>query len=121
MADTTVSLVGNLTRPFELRFSQSGNAIASSGLAINTRTKDVQGNWEDGEPQFYDIVLFGSLAEGASESLDKGHRVVVVGKLNYNTWTTDDGDRRSKIEVIGDAIGPDLRWQTCNVIKNTKS
>jgi len=120
MADSAVHLTGSSTRDPELRFTNSGLASASFGLAINTRKKNDQGEWEDGEAQFYDITCFGSLAENVAESITKGTRVVVAGRLNFSQWEDSEGNRRSKVDVVADSIGPDLRWATCAITKNEK-
>jgi single-strand DNA-binding protein len=111
---TTVSVVGNLTREPELRFTPAGKAVADFGVAVNTRRKDGD-NWVDGDPEFYDVTAWGTLAENVAESLEKGARVVVVGRLRYETWQTDGGENRSKVKVTAEAIGPDLRWATAEV------
>lgn len=122
MADNSVSLTANLTRAPELRFTNSGMATASFGVAVNTRKKNqATGEWDDGDPQFYDVTCFGTLAENVSESLDRGQRVVLNGKLDFQSWETSDGDKRSKVAIIADSCGPDLRWATCTVTRNEKS
>ena len=120
MADNTVTLVGNLTRDLELRFSNSGTPIASSGLAINNRRKQPDGSYEDDTPHFFDLQIFGSLAENAAETLTKGTRVVVTGRLDYQQWDDKEGNHRSRVLVLADAIGPDLRWATAQVAKTEK-
>lgn len=120
MSDNAVHLVGNCTRAPELRFTSGGLASASFGLAINNRKKDAAGEWVDGDPQFFDIVTFGTLAENVAESVDKGHRVGVNGRLSYSSWESDDGGKRSKVEVIADSVGHDLRWQTSTATRNEK-
>ncbi len=122
MAENAVHLTGNMTRDPELRFLNSGQAVTSFGLAINSRRKnDATGEWEDGEPEFYDVSCFGTLAENVAESLPKGTRVTLNGKMKYRSWETDSGDKRSKVEVVADAIGPDLRWATAEVTRTEKS
>ena len=106
-------VVGNVTRDPELRFAQNGAAICQFGLAVNDKRKD----GED-VAHFFDVVAFRELAENASESLAKGMRVVVVGQLQYRTWDTDDGTKRSKVEILADEISPSLRWASAVVTKN---
>lgn len=112
--DNAVTITGNTTRDAELRFTNSGTATASFGVAINTRRKGASGEWEDGDPQFYDVKCFGTLAENVAECIERGTRVVISGKLDFSSWEKD-GQKRSKIEILADAIGPDLRWATCKV------
>ncbi len=118
MADNSVSLQGNLTRDFELRFANSGTAMASAGIAVNSRRKVGDGEYED-EAHFFNLQLFGTLAENAAESLARGDRVVLNGRLSYRSWEKD-GEKKSAIEVLVDAIGPDLRWSTCEITKNER-
>jgi single-strand DNA-binding protein len=115
-----IDLVGNLTRDPELRYTPGGMPVATFGLAVNLRRQNRQTNeWED-RPSFFDIVCYGSLGENVSESLGRGSRVMVVGRLEQRSWETQDGDKRSKIEVIADEVGPSLRWATADVTKNDR-
>ena len=115
-----VDLVGNLTRDPELRYTPGGTAVASFGLAVNRRTQNRQTNeWED-RTSFFDVVCYGSLGENVAESVTKGARVLVVGRLDQRSWESQDGDRRSKIEVIADEVGPSLRWASADVTKNER-
>ena len=106
----TVTLAGNLTRDPELKYSQNGTAICRMGLAYNKRTRTESGEWEDGDPLFFDLVVFSQLGENAAETLTKGERVIVTGNLHYSSWQADDGSNRSRLEVIVDEIGPSLLW-----------
>ena len=122
MPDNTVTLIGNTTRDVELSFGgNSGSAIASFGIAINNRKKDANGEWIDGDAQFYDVKAFGSIAENIAESVTKGTRVIVNGRLNFQQWEDkNDGGKRSKVEVIADSVGVELRWATAQVTKISK-
>lgn len=115
MADNTVTLVGNVTRDPELRYTTGGRGVASFGLAVNRRYQS-NGEWQE-QTSFFDIVAWGTLGENAAESLNKGTRVVVVGRLEQRSWDTQEGDKRSKIEVVADEIGPSLRWAKAQVEK----
>jgi single-strand DNA-binding protein len=116
----TVVLVGNVTREVELRFTPSGQPTATFGLAVNRRWQNRQsGEWEEAT-SFFDIVCWRELAENASGSLGRGSRVIVTGKLEQRSWETQDGDKRTKVEVIADELGPSLRWATAVVTKNEK-
>ncbi|MYI15259.1 MAG: single-stranded DNA-binding protein, partial [Acidimicrobiaceae bacterium] len=103
--DNTVTVVGNVTRDPELRFAQSGMAIAQFGLAWNRRRQD-----QEDEVSFFDVTCFRQLAENVAESLKKGARVVVYGTLQQRSWENDQGDRRSKVEILADDVAPSLRW-----------
>jgi len=116
----TVELIGNITRDPELRFTASGAAMATFGLAVNRRWRNQQTNdWEE-QVSFFDVVCWRDLAENASDSLTKGTRVMVSGRLEQRSWETDNGDKRSKVEVIADEIGPSLRWATAEVTKSER-
>lgn len=113
--DNTVTVVGNITRDPELRFTPSGAAVANFGLAWNRKGRD-------GEEivSFFDITAWNQLAENASESLSKGMRVVVYGRLDQRSWETQDGDRRSKVEIVADDIAPSLKWATAEITRNER-
>jgi len=104
MAVNSVNLVGRLTRDVELRRTQSGTAILSLSIVVNDRKKNPQtGEWED-IPNYVDLVMFGKRAESVAQYLSKGSKVAVQGKLRYSSWTTNDGGKRSKLEVVVDEI-----------------
>ncbi len=116
----TVELVGNITRDPELRFTPSGAAVANFGLAVNRRWRNQQTNeWEE-QVSFFDIVCWRELAENVSESLTKGTRIMVSGRLDQRSWETENGEKRSKVEVVADEIGPSLRWATAQVSRNER-
>ena len=116
----SITLVGNVTRDPELRFTPSGQPTASFGLAVNRRWQNKQTNdWEEAV-SFFDIVCWREMAENASESLSKGSRVIVTGRLEQRSWETQEGEKRSKIEVVADELGPSLRWATAEVKKNDR-
>jgi single-strand DNA-binding protein len=120
MAGNTVELIGNLTRQPELRFTPNGAAVASFGLAVNRRWRNQQSNeWEE-QTSFFDVVCWRDLAENVAESLEKGARVIVVGRLEQRSWETQEGEKRSKVEVIADEVGPSLRWATAQVSKTER-
>jgi single-strand DNA-binding protein len=116
----TVTLVGNITRDPELRFTNTGQATSSFGLAVNRRWQNRQTQeWEEAT-SFFDVVCWREMAENAAESLAKGARVIVTGRLDQRSWETPDGDKRSKVEVVADEIGPSIRWATAQVTKNER-
>lgn len=98
-----VILVGNLTRDPELRYLQSGTAVTDIGLAVNDRRKNSNGEWID-ETTFVDITLWGRTAEVVSEYLTKGSPVLIEGRLKLDSWETQDGQKRSKLKVIGERM-----------------
>ena len=120
MPDNSVTLVGNVTRDPELRFTNTGQPTASFGLAVNRRWQNRQTQeWEEAT-SFFDVVCWREMAENVSESLTRGARVVVAGRLEQRSWETPDGDRRSKVEVIADEVGPSLRWAPAQMTKNER-
>ena len=121
MPDNTVTLVGNVTRDPELRFTPSGAANASFGLAVNRRWQNRQTQeWEE-QVSFFDVVCWREMAENVSESLTKGSRVIVTGRLHQRSWDDKNtGDKRSKVEVVADEIAPSLRWATAQVTRNER-
>lgn len=120
MAGNYVELIGNLTRDPELRFIPSGAAVTNFGLAVNRRWRNQQTNeWEE-EVSFFDVVCWRDLAENVAESLTKGTRVMVSGRLQTRSWETETGEKRTKVEVLADEVGPSLRWATAEVRKTER-
>lgn len=119
--DNAVHLTGNLAADPELRFGASGKPFANFTVVINNRRKNEStGEWEDGDAKFFDCTCFGTLAERMSESLGRGQRVTLNGKLDQQKWEDrDTGAARSKVVVIADSVGPDLRWANVEVTKYT--
>ena len=113
--DNHVTVVGNVTRDPELRFSQAGMAIASFGIAWNRRRQD-----QEEEVSFFDVTCFRQLAENVAESVHKGTRVVIFGSLQQRSWENESGDRRSKVEILADDVAPSLRWATTQIVKNAR-
>ena len=116
----TVELVGNITRDPELRFTSGGTAVATFGLAVNRRWRNAQTNEWDEEVSFFDVVCWRDLAENVTESLTKGNRIMVSGRLQVRSWETDNGEKRSKVEILADEIGPSLRWATAQVTRTER-
>jgi single-strand DNA-binding protein len=115
-----VTVVGNCTRDPELRFTAGGQAVASFGLAVNRRWQNRQTNeWEE-SVSFFDVTCWAQLAENVAESITKGSRIIVSGRLDQRSWETQDGDKRSKIEIVADEIGPSLTYATAQVVRNER-
>ena len=115
MADTTTTtIVGNLTDDPELRFTPNGAPVANFNVAVTPRVKDGD-SWRDDETSFFRCTAWRSLAENLAESLTKGTRVMVQGRLQQRSWETDAGEKRSVVEVQVDEAGPSLRWATAKV------
>jgi single-strand DNA-binding protein len=98
-----VVLVGNLTRDPELRYLPSGTPVSNIGIAVNSRRKDSDGQWID-EANFFDIAVFGKQAENCSQFLAKGSQVAVDGRLRSRSWETNEGQKRSKVEVVAESV-----------------
>jgi single-strand DNA-binding protein len=120
MPDNSITLVGNVTRDPELRFTPTGQATATFGLAVNRRWQNRQTQeWEE-QVSFFDVVCWREMAENVGESITRGSRIIVSGRLEQRSWETQDGEKRTRIEVIADELGPSLRWATAQVVKNER-
>lgn len=116
--DTTITIVGNLTADPELRFTNSGAAVASFTVASTPRTFDRQANeWKDGEAMFLRCSVWRDAAENVAESLEKGARVVVQGRLKQRSYTDREGNNRTSIELDVEEIGPSLKYATAKPTK----
>jgi single-strand DNA-binding protein len=119
MAGNSITIVGNITRDPELRFTPSGQANTRIGVAVNRRWQDKgSGEWQEAT-SFFDVVCWRELAENVSESLGRGARVVVTGRLEQRNYEKE-GEKRSVIEIIADEVGPSLRWATAEVKKTDR-
>ena len=119
-SDNCVTLVGNITDDPELRFTPSGLPVANFTVAVNRRVpKD--GGWEDKLEGFFRCSCWRDMAENVAESLQKGARVVVVGRLQQRSWEDQEGNKRSTVEVQVDEVGPSLRWATARPEKSQRS
>ena len=115
-----ITVVGNATRDPELRFTASGQAVASFGVAVNRRWQNRQTNEWDEATSFFDVTCWAQMAENVAESVQKGTRVVVSGRLDQRSWETDNNEKRSKVEIVADEIAPSLRYATAEVTKNER-
>ena len=113
---TQITIRGRLTEDPTLKFIPSGHAVVSLTIAVNSRKK-VGDSWEDGPATFWRCSAWRDLAENIASSLHKGTSVVAVGVAGQREWTTNEGEKRTVIEVELDAIGPDLRWATAKPVK----
>jgi single-strand DNA-binding protein len=120
--DTTITVVGNLTADPELRFTPSGAAVANFTVASTPRIYDRQsGEWKDGEALFLRCNIWREAAENVAESLTRGARVIVTGRLKQRSFETREGEKRTVVEVEVDEIGPSLRYATAKVNKASRS
>ena len=111
--DNTVTVVGNVTRDPELRFTQGGMAVVNFGVAWNKRRND-----GDDEVSFFDVTCFRQLAENVADSVTKGARVVIYGTLSQRSWENQQGERRSKVEILADDVAPSLKWASAEITRN---
>jgi single-strand DNA-binding protein len=111
MSETHVTLTGNLTDDPELKFTPTGVPVASFRLACTPRVRDGEG-WRDGETSFFRVNVWRELGEHVADSLAKGDRAIVIGRLKARTWETPEGERRTVVEVEADEVAPSLRWAT---------
>ncbi len=115
MAPTTTTVIGNLTRDPEIRYTREGQATTQLGVAVNRRWQNRETQeWEEAT-SFFDVICWRELAENVALSLAKGMRVVVTGRLEQRSWETEEGERRTKVEIVADEVGPSLRFATADV------
>src|SRR5262245_60100278 len=120
MADSSVTIVGNVTRDPEIRYTAGGAAKASFSVAVSRRWQNRQtSEWEE-QTSFFNVVCWREMAENVAESIGKGTRVVVTGRLEQRSWETENGDKRSVVEIVADEIGPSLRWASATVNRNER-
>jgi len=120
--ETTITVIGNLTNDPELRFTPSGSAVANFTVASTPRTFDRQSNeWKDGETLFLRASVWREAAENVAESLTKGMRVIVSGRLKSRSYETKEGEKRTVIELEVDEIGPSLRYANAKVNRTQRS
>ena len=118
-AGNNITIVGNITRDPELRYTPSGQANVRLGVAVNRKWQDRNsGEWQEAT-SFFDVIAWRELAENVNESLKKGARVIVTGRLEQRTWE-QEGNKRSVVEIIADEIAPSLRWATAKVEKTER-
>jgi single-strand DNA-binding protein len=113
--------VGNLTDDPELRFTQNGTPVTNFGLAVNQRIKDADGSWRDGETSFFRVNIWRDQAENVAESLAKGNRAVVVGRLRTRSFETSEGEKRIVAEIDADEVAPSLKWAIATPERATRT
>lgn len=109
----SITLVGNLTRDPELRYTTGGRAVANFGIAVNRRYQ-VSGEWQE-QTSYFNIVAWAELGENVAASLHKGNRVVVFGRLEQREYENREGEKRSMVEVVADEVAPSLRWAQAQI------
>ena len=119
MSTNSVTLIGNLTRDPELRFTTGGRGVASFGLAVNRRYQQ-NGEWQE-QTSFFNVVCWGDLGENVATTLNKGSRAIVTGRIEQRSYETSEGEKRNVFEVIADEVGPSLRWATAQIERTERS
>lgn len=115
-----ITIVGNLTRDPELRFTPNGTPVASFGLAVNKRVQNKDsGEWTN-SADFFNVVAWFKLAENCAQSLFKGDRVLISGRLSQDNWEDKDGQKRSAFKIIANIIAPSLEFASCKIEKNPR-
>lgn len=122
MSENSVTLVGNLTEDPELRYTSQGTAVTNFRIAVNRRVKDAAtGEWKDGDASYFRVNCWRDLAEHVADSLRKGTRVLVTGTLKMREWETQEGEKRTAVEIEATEVGPSLRWATAQVTRAQRS
>jgi single-strand DNA-binding protein len=119
MATNTITLIGNLTRDPELRYTTGGRAVASFGLAVNRRYQS-NGEWQE-QVSYFNIVCWGDLGENVGATMTKGNRCIVTGRMEMRDYETNAGEKRTVFEVIADEVGPSLRWATAQIERTERT
>lgn len=117
-ADNNITVVGNLTRDPELKYTPNGNAVVNLGIAVNRRWQNRQTQeWEE-QVSFFTVTAWNQLAENVGDSLVKGNRVSVSGRLQQRSWENDEGEKRSVVEIVADDVAASLRFATVKTTRN---
>ena len=121
MPDNSITVTGGVVRDPELQFLNAGTAVVKFTVAVSRKWQNRQTQeWEE-ETSYFDVSQFGDAAENVANSLVKGTRVVVTGRLDQRSWETDNGEKRSAVEIKADEIAPSLRWATATIIRTPKA
>ena len=121
MPDNSITVVGNVTRDPELKFLNSGQAAVRLSIAVNRRWMNKQTNdWEE-RVSYFEVQAYGQLAENVANSVTRGARVLVTGRLEQHSWNTPEGEKRSAIEINADEIASSLRYATTVITKNPRA
>lgn len=107
----TITITGNLTRDPELRYTNSGKAVAGFGIAVTRKYNDQE------QTSFYNVNAWDTLGENVAACLHKGDRVMVGGRIETREWEAKDGTKRTSVDIVADEIGPSLRWATATIVK----
>lgn len=121
MNGAEVCFVGTLGRDVELRFTPAGRAVGNTSIAVSRRyKKQGEDKWEE-ETTWWNLTIWGEMAENAASSLVKGTRVFVTGRVQQRNWEDDEGNKRTSLDIVVDEIGPSMRWATCVIERTERS
>lgn len=115
----SITVIGNLTRDPELRYTTGGRAVANFAVAVNRRYQ-VNGEWQE-QVSYFNVVAWGDLGENAAATLSKGSRAIVFGRLEQREYENRDGERRTMVEIVADEVGPSLRWAQAQIERTERS
>lgn len=118
-SSNSITLIGNLTRDPELRYTTGGRGVASFGLAVNRRYQ-VNGEWQE-QVSFFNVTAWGDLGENVAATLNKGNRAIVFGRLEQREYENREGEKRSVVEVVAEEVGPGLRWAQAQISRTERS
>lgn len=118
-SSNSVTLIGNLTRDPELRYTTGGRAVASFGLAVNRRYQS-NGEWQE-QVSFFNVTAWGDLGENIAATLNKGNRAIVFGRLEQREYETREGEKRTIVEIVAEEVGPGLRWAQAQIERTERS
>jgi single-strand DNA-binding protein len=113
---STVTIVGNLTRDPEMRYPTNSQPNATFGVAVNRRWQRQSGDWVE-DTSFFNVIAWAGLAENVAQSLKRGDRVLVEGRLDQHSWETAEGERRSRVEIVAEEVGASVRFATVEIAK----
>ncbi len=116
-----ITILGNITRDPELRFTPNGTPVATFGIAANRRYRNNKTNEWIEDVSFFNVTAWFKLAENCAESLSRGDRVLISGRLNQRSWEDKDGNKRSTVDINADVVAPSLEFASCQINKNEKS
>jgi single-strand DNA-binding protein len=118
-SDNHTTITGNLAADPELRFTNTGIAVANLRVAVTSRVQDKDGTWRDGETSFHRVNVWRDQAHNLTDSLGKGDRVMVTGRLRQRSWETPEGERRTSTEIDADEVGASLKFHTAKLERAT--
>ena len=121
MADNTITIVGNLTRDPEIRYTPGGQTKATLGIAVSRSWNNKQTGEKQEQTSFFNVIVWGEMADHCSESLRKGTRTIVSGRLEQRSYESDQGEKRSVTEIVADEVAPSLRWARVEVHRTERT